>query len=260
MAADAAAQAAGCPVSYPAAAGPPPGFPNCRRCPYRTSGPPAICIACALSTVPPLAGERCPICAQRLVGDVCRNTTCRRPADQRGFRRVAAVSVLTSPLAETLRGYKYGGKRGWRFIFGRLLLGWLDRHPRAASRYDLILPNPSHAGREPYQHVELMLEVAAAEDVHRRWPIHPAGLVKTRKTPRSAGGGLEAKIEAARLHAAAVRVAPELRGHLDGARVLLIDDVFTTGAQFAAVGRRLRRRGGVARVDGLVIARTPWRT
>lgn len=39
---------------------------------------------------------------------------------------------------------------GWRLMFGRLLLGGLDRHPRVASRYDLILPNPARADREPY--------------------------------------------------------------------------------------------------------------
>ncbi|GIF74243.1 ComF family protein [Asanoa siamensis] len=164
----------------------------------------------------------------------------------------------TSPLAEALREFKYGGKRTWRLVFGRLLLGWLEDHPRWAGRIDLILPNPSYRARTPYPHVELVLAAAAAADDQRRWPIHSSGLVKVQRTPRSAGGNSADKREAARRHAAAVRIRRGLRDELAGARVLLFDDVLTTGAQLDAVGRKLQQRWGVERVDGLVLARHPW--
>jgi len=45
---------------------------------------------------------------------------------------------------------------------------------------------------------------------------------------------------------------------LRGARVLVIDDVMTTGATLSECARVLREHGGAAVVDALVLARQPW--
>jgi predicted amidophosphoribosyltransferase len=228
------------------------------------------CIDCVRETVPPRPPIRCRICKQALSerGELCRNRLCLVPPRARGFGHVAAISVHTAPLTRALREYKYDGVRSWRLVFGRLLLGWLEDHPGWAGRNDLILPNPSYRRREPYRHVESILQAAVDEDeipvdrpgprAGQLWPIHPRGLLKIRPTPRSAGGSYAAKREAARAHADAVRLRLGMREQMVGARVLLVDDVFTTGAQLDAVGRKLQQSWGVARVDALVIARHPW--
>jgi len=41
--------------------------------------------------------------------------------------------------------------------------------------------------------------------------------------------------------------------------VLLIDDICTTGTQLNAVAECLLDQGGAARVEGVVLARAPWR-
>ncbi len=238
-------------MTYPA--GRPPGFPNCATCPYQVSGAAAFCIGCALSTVPQLTGIRCPVCAQEVDAAGCRNRICLQPT--RGFGTVSAISVDSAPLNDTIRRFKYPpGFWGWGNIFGRLILGWLDRHAVQASQYTHILANPSFTGRQPYQHMERVMAAAATEDIHRRWPIFPYGLVKPIDTPQSAGRDFAAKQAAAAAHADAVQATIPLAG----ARVLLADDLFTTGSQFDAVGNKLRLLGAV-QVDGLVLARVPWR-
>ncbi|WP_461009599.1 hypothetical protein [Streptomyces capparidis] len=101
------------------------------------------------------------------------------------------------------------------------------------------------------------MEAAAAEDTTHRWPLATADapvLTKTAETPRSAGGTREAKMAAARRHAAALQVHRDLTGQ----RVLLGDDIFTTGAQFHTVARYLVQTGHAEEVRGLVLARVPW--
>jgi predicted amidophosphoribosyltransferase len=164
--------------------------------------------------------------------------------------------VFSTPLADIIKRFKYEpAAAGWSIIFGRLVLGWLDRNATLASQYSLILPNPTHAGRQPLQHIETVLRAAQVEDVSRRWPIQPQGLLKTVDTPRSAGHGWADKQTAAQQHAAALAATVPLTG----TRILLFDDVFTSGSQLDAIGRRLRASGAL-QVDGLVLARVPWST
>jgi predicted amidophosphoribosyltransferase len=246
-------------VTYPGPAGKPLGFPNCPDCTYRNQGASTTCIACALQTVPAVTGPRCPVCTQSTTIGPCRNRVCAIKPEERGFARVAAISIDPPPLDHRIREFKYDGVRGWGLIFGRLILGWLDRNTATAAAYTHIVANPSYLGRRPYQHIELMLTAAATEDVLRRWPIFPRALIKPVETEPSAGRSLAAKLAAAKAHAAALQLAPppDSGPSLAGAKILLVDDIFTTGAQLHAVGRRFLH-AGAAHVDGLVIARHPW--
>lgn len=234
------------------------GFPNCPRCAYRNVGTPAVCHPCASRTLPPLAQHRCPICSQSLdaAESTCRNKVCALPASGRRFTRVDAIAMYSAPLKSVLTGFKYDGYGAWAAIFGRLIVGWLDDHREASSDIDLILGNPTAPDREPYQHVELMMQAAYDEDTMGAWPFdlpHHPTLVKLHATERSAGGGWDDKLVAARSHTSAL----ELRGSVADKTVLLVDDLFTTGAQLNEVAQLLQS-AGAAEVRGLVLARAPW--
>lgn len=79
----------------------------------------------------------------------------------------------------------------------------------------------------------------------------PDLLTRCRATPRQAGLDRAARAENVR---AAFAVASRHRGRVEGQRVVLVDDVMTTGATLDACTRALRE-AGAARVEVLVFAR-----
>ena len=241
-------------------AGPPPGFPRCARCPYVRTGPARICVACASRTFEDIAAEACPICSQELEPDgTCPNWLCANP--RRRIGRIHAIAYQSGPLRRVINHYKYGGAQAWALIFGRLVLGWLERHATPGPP-DLIVANPAYTGPggRDFAHAETVLRVAANEDTLRRWPFDvadPPAVIKTRATARSAAATARAKREAAGELRSALSVTDPAR--MAGRRILVYDDICTTASQLDAVADCLLTDGHAATVEGLVLARAPWR-
>lgn len=65
------------------------------------------------------------------------------------------------------------------------------------SGVDHVIGNPTHAGRQPIQHIEAITDAAYAEDAAPVFPLSPPGahrLIKGAETPRSATWGLSGKV------------------------------------------------------------------
>ncbi|MFE2500220.1 ComF family protein [Streptomyces scopuliridis] len=170
-----------------------------------------------------------------------------------------AVAVYSGALRDKIHKLKYDGASGWAIIFGRLLVGWMESHPEQMRGVDHVVGNPSHAGRQPLQHIEAIMDAAFTEDVTRAHPLSPPGaqrLVKLTETGRSADRTLDEKRAAATAHAASLTWTGDT-DDIKGATILLVDDVFTSGSQLQYVALRLRA-SGAADVRGLVLARVPW--
>ena len=242
-------------------------FPDCHDCLRFSSGPADVCLACASSQFSQPGPSACPACSQLLTDrGRCPNELCRTP--RRRIGRIRAIGYQEGALRRVIRSYKYDGTRSWSVVLGRLLLAWLDQN-MAADPPGLIVANPtftgagSHSGSglAPFAHTEAVLRAAAAADVAGGWSFDtatPAAIVKTRPTLRSADGQAWSKRASGTELRHALRV-PD-RGRVAARFVLIYDDVCTTGTQLDAVATCLLDEGGAARVEGVVLARAPWRS
>ncbi|WP_435057814.1 ComF family protein [Streptomyces sp. bgisy060] len=238
----------------------PAGFPDCPVCAYRITGTARLCSDCAGHTLQPVAEPHCPVCSQAVApGRPCGNRVCALPEAERGFSRVDAVAVYSGALRNKIHRLKYDGAYGWAMIFGRLLVGWMESHPEQMEGVDHVVGNPTHADRQPLQHIEAIMDAAYTEDFTHTFPLSPPGahrLIKTTETLRSANKSLDDKRAAATAHAAALTWTGDT-GDIKGSTILLVDDVFTSGSQLQHVALWLRA-SGAADVRGLVLARVPW--
>jgi predicted amidophosphoribosyltransferase len=237
-------------------AGKPLGFPNCQKCPYVINGPVHVCAACAAQTITHVPQQHCEICSQdtSTTGGRCTNQLCSTP--DRAIESVFAIAMSTEPLRNLIRGFKDNPELARGLIFGRLVLGWLQAN-LPPTDVDLIVPNPTFTQAGALGHTEKVLANARGEDVFGEYPFPPLEgrvLVKTAATVKSKDSRLEQKMAAA----AALEAVLSLRVDVTGKRVIVYDDVLTSGYQLNTIARFLKANGA-ASVRGLVLARAAWR-
>jgi ComF family protein len=114
---------------------------------------------------------------------------------------------------------------------------------------DLILPVPLHRWRLAKRRFNQSALLASALSRRSGVPMDPHGLLRTKQTPTQ--GGLSAKGRRRNVQGAFTVAEPEA---VAGKRLVLVDDVMTTGATLESCARTLKR-AGAARVDCLCLAR-----
>lgn len=245
----------------PGAGAGPAGFPACRRCPLFTVDRPDVCLACVTRPArpgPAAPGHpTCPVCEQATAADGrCGNGWCAR--SDRWFSTVWAVAPHTTGLRRAISAYKYGERREWAAVFGRLVAGFLDEHMPWFDDYDAVTAMPVYTGpdgRRTWDHVGLIVD-SAARLVGEWWPFERHLVTKTAETPAMAGLGLAGRRSGAEGRLRRVLVVGEPH-RVAGRRVLVVDDVFTEGSTLREVARALMLAGAVE-VAGLVLDRRPW--
>ncbi len=226
------------------------GFPRCYKCFYLQNGSPGVCIQCAHETIEPLSAPLCQICAQQIIeGAQCRNKLCLDP--NRAFDRIEAIAKYGEPILSAITGLKRGRQKEWAIIFGRLIIGHLDKKQKP---YTVIVPNPTYMETGD-GHTELVLESAMTEDVQRKYNFEPR--VLSMPLPKGTRGRLSYDEKLARADELRDNLVISTNLALKGADVLIYDDVCTTGLQLNAVAIRLKEAGARS-VDGLVLARKTW--
>lgn len=164
------------------------------------------------------------------------------------YRRLRAATRYSDISRRLILGYKHGDQ----LHMTPALAGWLDRAgAELLDDADLLVPVPLHRWRLLRRRYNQAALLALALGQRRGIPVAADALVRTRHTRSQ--GGLRRRQRLTNL-AGAVAVPEVRRAQVAGRRVLLIDDVVTTGATAAACARALLA-AGAAQVAVLALAR-----
>lgn len=199
-----------------------------------------LCAGCE-PRLPRLVTPYCRTCAEPEVPAVC--SWCR--AEAPAYDRIRAPYRYTGPVRDMVHDLKYANIRALAPTLGGLMADYLETRRYEA---DVLVPVPLHHRRERrrgYNQSRLL-----AREVGRRIGVPAAddSLLRTIDTPPQVSmSGRE-----------------ERRRNIDGAfdctqavtglRVLLIDDVVTTGSTMSACAAALKQ-AGASSVVGLALAR-----
>ena len=229
-------------------------FPdNCRICDAPLSGVSRVpvCPRC-LAAPRPLASEyacincHAPFVNRHPLDDEGRCGLCRRGLT--GFDAAFAFGSYEGELRKLIQLFKYGGTPTLARPLGMLLASALPRE----KAFDLVVPMPMHWRRRwsrGFNQAELLADVLAA-----RLGFAKLNAVRRRKATPPQAGLTGAQRRKNMSGAFKVRNADRIRGK----RILLVDDVLTTGSTAAACARALKR-AGAAYVAVITVARADRR-
>lgn len=207
-----------------------PARPLCGTCRAHFALPHARCGRCALP-VPPGVAE-CGACVRH------------PPALDACF---AAVGY-GFPWSGLIAHYKFAGEPGWAGVFADLL----QQTPgvrQALLSAELVVPVPLAPSRLAQRGFNQAVELARLLEPAK---LHTGLLLRLRETLPQAS--LPRKERLANVQGA-FAVEPMLASRVRGRRVLLVDDVMTSGASLSACAQALRA-AGAAHIAAVVVART----
>jgi ComF family protein len=224
--------------------------PLCLSCAAPLVGRTMLCAGC-WSHIHFLGAPNCGLCGLPFEFEQGPEMLCARCVAQRpAFDRARAVFCYDEASKPLVLGFKHGDRTEAATAFGR----WLARAGAEFKGPDAVIaPVPLHWSRllaRKYNQAALL-----AEALHRTWEgegvLVPDLLIRERATPPQ--GRLA--ISRRRKNVRGAFAINRRRGKIArGRRVILVDDVMTTGATVETAASVLKRAGAGA-VDVLVLAR-----
>ncbi|MEZ4673709.1 MAG: ComF family protein [Caldilineaceae bacterium] len=205
-----------------------------------------LCPHCA-QAVEPIREPICLQCGRPQASATKRCTGCRQWVDF-PLVMMRVVAFHATPLREAIHALKYDNCPELAESLARYLYATLLQMPwgQAYQEVDCVIPVPLHEARRQergYNQSELL-----AQALCRRLPLplQAAWLVRQRATASQVGlNAVERRANVAEAFVASSAVI--------GKRVMLIDDVYTTGATLYACANALRAAGATA-IYGLALA------
>lgn len=208
--------------------------PGCAACSDECGPDEVFCTFCAdeLALIEP---PYCQVCGKPQpvteASPLCSN--CRQ--DIPAFDQVRALGLHTGPLAQALRGLKYHGRLSAGAGLARF---WAQNIPlRWLRGIDLAAPVPLHPRRLIRRGFNQALLLSAKLPLPQ---MTPDLLIRTRHTRPQVGlGPAQRRQNVAR----AFKLREKYQDLVDGSRVLLLDDVYTSGATVNECACELKESG-----------------
>lgn len=219
---------------------------------------------CAVCKAWPSNGMVCEPCVTRFAQPVRRCATCAlvlKAGISTDIKSCGACIVKPPPLDECLTAvayeypwsdciasYKFGNNPSWAGTFG-LLLKSAPSIEHAIDESDLIVPVPLSTARLQYRGYNQAMEICKHLN---RGKTDATLLLRVKDTLAQSSLSKSARMKNVKT---AFAVEPLRVKELQGKRVVLIDDVMTSGATLFAAAAALRQAGAM-HITAVVFART----
>ena len=222
--------------------------PQCLSCTAPVDRPGKLCAEC-WSRVTFIDGPVCASCGMPFEYDagpeaLCGACTRRQPA----YDRARAVMRYDEHSRKLVLRFKYADRTHGAPAYG----AWMARAGAGLlANAEFLVPVPLHRRRLFTRRYNQAAILAYAVGRATGIAVAPALLARIRPTPPQTGRSASERVANVR---GAFAVRPGEDPKVEGRRLVLIDDVMTTGATVEACARTLAG-AGAARVDVLILAR-----
>jgi len=161
---------------------------------------------------------------------------------------IYSAGVYEGALREAVTRFKFHKRKNLAHPLGVLLVQYLSQTPLKIEELDMIVPVPLHPSRHRergFNQAELLAEVVAK--------YHELPVIKAIKRTKNTKANFDLPRDE-RLTNVAEAFEISQEGQVENKRILLLDDIYTTGATIAECCKILKT-GGAKRVEIVTLSR-----
>ena len=214
--------------------------PVCTLCGGKTRAGEYLCERCEAKATP-IVAPFCQQCSEPFEGAIATAFTCANCAHRTIYFDAAVAAYRGRGIVrQIIHDFKYGRQIHLRHLVARWLYAALDDERLRGREFDMIVTVPLHPARQRergFNQANLLAELLTAQISIPSKPVLKRVRYTTTQTALDRAERMENLHNAFRLRRNA---------NVRGLRVLLIDDVLTTGSTLSECARILKRSGAIS--------------